>query len=167
LVNGAGGSDKIRVASNDVVHGGAQDDTVTVNGEVNAIIGGAGDDTVATGLGALNVRVLGLVEQVWGGPGDDRLSESFPAPSEAALVGGGGADVLESHDGRALLKGNPGPDAFFVADSEATVFGGDGNDTIHAAGSGRNRIHCGAGVDIVEADTLDAVDADCESVTIS
>jgi BNR repeat-like domain/RTX calcium-binding nonapeptide repeat (4 copies) len=79
-----------------------------------------------------------------GGPGPD------------ALFGRGGNDRLYGLGGNDLLDGGPGSDV---------LFGGAGNDRLAASYDGaRDRISCGSGRDLVNADLADRVSSDCEVV---
>jgi hypothetical protein len=64
------------------------------------------------------------------------------------LVGGAGTDFLSGGSGRDLLEAGPGNDRL-VAQYDG----------------GRDRVLCGGGRDVVNADLLDAISADCELVS--
>jgi RTX calcium-binding nonapeptide repeat (4 copies) len=68
-------------------------------------------------------------------------------PKGERIVGTRGPDVI---------RGGPGPDH---------IFGLAGNDRISAEYGGRDRVKCGAGLDVVTADAVDAVASDCELVS--
>ncbi len=83
----------------------------------------------------------------------DRLSGT---PRTDTIFGREGADRLVGGAGPDFLHGGPGRDR---------LEGGGGNDRIAAQyDEGRDRIGCGSGLDIVNADLLDTVLADCELV---
>ena len=91
--------------------------------------------------------------QVVGTNGDDRL---VGTPRADTLLGLHGRDRLRGLAGADFLHGGPGRD---------TIDGGPGNDRIAAAYDGaRDVVRCGPGVDVVNADRLDVVAADCEIV---
>jgi Ca2+-binding RTX toxin-like protein len=87
-----------------------------------------------------------------GGPGSDTLRTGAPADE---IGGDDGNDVVAAGGGNDTVDGGAGYDA---------LDGGDGDDAITAADGLADRVHCGSGRDSVDADTLDAIDADCETV---
>ncbi len=88
--------------------------------------------------------------------GTERSERLLGTPRADAIRGLGGNDRLVSGAGTDFLSGGAGRD---VLDA------GAGNDRIVAQYDGsRDRVLCGAGLDIVNADLLDAVSADCETV---
>ena len=86
---------------------------------------------------------------------DDSVSVVAELPTRALLGGGPGDDRLQGGDGDDELVGGGGAD---FAD------GGDGDDSIDLRDAGSDSAWCGAGRDIVRAETLDALDAACERV---
>lgn len=91
--------------------------------------------TVIAGPGADRVTVSEAAGELSGGDGDDDLQGG---PAGDALMGGQGTDEL---------SGNGGPDRIVSRDGVA-----DG-------------VRCGAGADVVDADTVDRVASDCETIT--
>ena len=71
------------------------------------------------------------------------------------IFGGAGKDVLSGGNGNDKLDGDSGAD---------TLRGGRGLDVIDARDSSVDRVVCGAGRDLVEADRHDKVARDCEQV---
>jgi Ca2+-binding RTX toxin-like protein len=90
-----------------------------------------------------------------GGPGADRLTTGLAADR---VDGGDGNDRVDAGAGDDTVDGGLGTD---------TLAGGAGADLLRTADGLPDRIACGEGADRVEADTVDAVEADCESVTRS
>jgi hypothetical protein len=90
---------------------------------------------------------------VLGGLGADRVTAGA-APDE--LSGGEGNDELGAGGGDDVLDGGLGVD---------DLDGGDGADSIVARDGVADGVRCGEGADTVDADTLDRVAEDCESVT--
>jgi Ca2+-binding RTX toxin-like protein len=95
------------------------------------------------------------------------------------LYGGRGDDTLIGGYGQDILHGGPGDDTFEGGPSADLLIGGPGHDRIRSGGGGdtigaqdgeRDRIDCGrngygkAGRDVVYADRIDLVAADCEMV---
>jgi Thrombospondin type 3 repeat/RTX calcium-binding nonapeptide repeat (4 copies) len=88
-----------------------------------------------------------------GGPGADVL-RGGPAGDE--LSGGEGNDTADGGEGDDVLAGDEGID---------TLVGGGGADGITARDGEADAVTCGEGADTVDADTLDRVSDDCETVT--
>jgi hypothetical protein len=95
---------------------------------------------------------LPVAATVLGGPGADRLTSGDPGDE---LSGGDGNDALDGGAGSDVLAGDQGAD---------TLAGGAGTDRIAARDGETDVISCGEGADSVDADTVDSVAADCESV---
>jgi len=90
---------------------------------------------------------------VVGTPGDDRL------------VGTPRADTMSGREGRDTLTGAAGSDFLHGGPGRDLLDGGAGDDRIAAQYDGsRDTVRCGSGLDVVNADLLDAVAADCELV---
>ncbi|CAN5172168.1 MAG: exo-alpha-sialidase [Actinobacteria bacterium] len=88
-----------------------------------------------------------------GTPRPDRLTGT---PRADTIFGRGGADRLLGIAGSDFLHAGPGRDV---------VDGGAGNDRIGVQYDGAtDRVTCGAGLDVVNADLADAVSRDCELV---
>ena len=106
-----------------------------------AVVVGDGNDFVSIG-GMTSTDYPSAIDagdgadRVWGGPQDD------------VIHGGAGNDTLTGNAGRDEL------------------FGDAGDDVIDAADGVPDRIFCGTGYDIVQADPVDSVAADCEQVDI-
>jgi len=88
-----------------------------------------------------------------GGPGSDTLRTGAQAD---VVQGDQGNDVIATGAGADELDGGIGYDR---------IDGGEGDDELRAADGYTDRIACGPGSDRVDADTLDEVAGDCESVT--
>jgi len=88
--------------------------------------------------------------------GTDRGERLLGTPRADAIFGREGNDQLDGAAGTDLLSGGPGRDV---------IAGGPGNDRIVAQYDGsRDRVACGSGADLVNADQLDSISADCELV---
>ncbi len=95
---------------------------------------------------------VSIATTLLGGAGADRLT------------GGPAADQLSGDDGDDTLAGGGGAD-LVLGGLGADELGGDaGDDDIRARDGIQDVVRCGAGADKVDADTLDEVGADCESV---
>jgi RTX calcium-binding nonapeptide repeat (4 copies) len=87
-----------------------------------------------------------------GGPGSDRLQLG---PGDDRLQGDDGNDEVAGGGGDDVLDGGLGYDR---------LDGGDGGDRLVSADGLADRVLCGAGADRVEADTVDDVAGDCETI---
>ena len=106
------------------------------------------------------------------GDREDRVTAELPIP--VLVVGGEGADVLRTGPAADTATGDAGDDTITTQGGGDRISGGLGTDTIDA-GAGEDTIavrdgladvvRCGDGTDRVEADTLDEVADDCESVS--
>ena len=89
--------------------------------------------------------------------GTDRADRLIGTGLADTIRGQGGNDRIDGLAGDDLLHGGPGRDA---------IQGGAGRDRIAADHDGaRDAASCGAGLDIVNAELMDAVADDCEVVT--
>jgi hypothetical protein len=103
---------------------------------------------------ALVVTGTALARTIEGTNRSDRL---LGTPRADALFGRGGNDRLVGGAGADFLHGGPGRDLLDA---------GPGNDRVAAQyDGGRDRVLCGRGLDVVNADLLDAVAPDCELVS--
>lgn len=88
-----------------------------------------------------------------GGPGADRLQT------------GQAADRLDGGDGNDRLDAGAGDDQLDAGLGTDTLDAGPGDDDLRSADGLADRLACGDGSDRVQADTADVIAADCESVT--
>ena len=96
---------------------------------------------------------LPVAATVLAGPGADRITVDGPGHE---LSGGEGNDILQGGAGHDVLLGDQGADV---------IGGGAGADRIQTRDGEADRVTCGDGLDTVDADTLDTVALDCESLT--
>jgi Ca2+-binding RTX toxin-like protein len=101
-----------------------------------------------------------------GGAGDDFLKTSDGVDR---IDGGAGADTIDGGYNDDTIIGGPGPDR--IAGDHPTGSCGiywcklpAGNDTIEARDGEKDSITCGFGTDTVNADPIDTVAGDCETV---
>ena len=116
----------------------------------------AGVQRVRIDLGEREDRAtvtLPVAATVLAGPGADRIAVDGPGHE---LSGGEGNDALQGGGGDDVLSGDQGADV---------IEGGPGGDRIAARDGAGDEVTCGDGTDTVDADTLDIVTLDCESVT--
>jgi Ca2+-binding RTX toxin-like protein len=132
-----------------IVHGGDQNDTLTVSAvlQVNSVVfGHDGDDVILSGGGERTaifggdgndtITARGKRNHVHGGDGNDTITGT---DHRDRISGGDGADVINAAGGDDVVFGNGGAD---------NLSGGDGNDLIHA-GKGDDTVDGGAGNDRV------------------
>ena len=115
-------------------------------------IGTSGPDvlTGTAGVDALDGR--GGADRLSGLAGNDRL------------IGGAGADRLLGGPGTDRLLGGAGSDRLDGGVGNDGLDGGAGNDMLTANDKARDVIGCGVGQDVVVADLIDIVSANCEVV---
>jgi RTX calcium-binding nonapeptide repeat (4 copies)/Thrombospondin type 3 repeat len=106
------------------------------------------------------------------GDREDRASVALATP--VTLLGGTGADALDTSAGGDELSGGEGNDSVAGGAGDDVISGdqgadrldgGDGGDRIAARDGEADAITCGAGADSVDADGADTIAADCEQVT--
>jgi hypothetical protein len=109
-----------------------------------ALLLGIGLSTIGLASGALIVGTAGA----------DRLNGT-PLPDE--LLGFGGSDRIDGRAASDLIDGGNGRDR---------LFGGSGADRLVSSGDLRkDAVKCGTGRDLVNADLMDSVAANCETVS--
>src|SRR5215217_5365432 len=179
---GGAGRDLMRGdAGDDVLRGGVGPDLLD-DGErgetvgTDRLYGGYGPDFLGSSEGPDQLYGGGQNDKLFfvspnvvanGGPGDDWLWAFYDEESSAdgsTLVGGAGADLLQTHVSSTELRGGRGNDtlnAFVV--SGARLVGGPGDDYLESTNStlGVNDIVCGPGHDTVFVSSDDNVAADC------
>ncbi len=85
-------------------------------------------------------------------------------PGADTLTGGPADDQLSGDDGDDALAGGEGADAVIGGLGIDELSGGGGDDDVRARDGLQDVVRCGDGVDSVDADTLDDVGPDCETV---
>jgi hypothetical protein len=126
----------------------------------------AGQSSVAAGPGNDGVEGNPGRDQVHGGTGEDRVKGNG---GNDTLDGEENADHLEGGSGNDTLEGEGSSDALFGDRGDDVLRGGAGNDFIESRepeGSTAvdDGVDCGNGLDRVDADLEDSVQADCEEV---
>ncbi|HEX6026786.1 MAG TPA: hypothetical protein VFZ00_32615 [Solirubrobacter sp.] len=103
---------------------------------------------------------------------EDTATITPTIPTE--VLGGSGADTLTTGDVADTVNGGDGNDRLATGAGDDVVTGGlgiddidagPGNDDVRAADGLADAVRCGDGIDRVEADGLDTVALDCETVT--
>ena len=90
---------------------------------------------------------------ILGGPGADGLS------------GGGAGDEVSGGDGNDVLAGGDGDDSIDGGAGDDSLDGGPGADGLISRDGLVDTVACGDGADSVDADTLDQIASDCETVS--
>lgn len=117
------------------------------------IIGRDTRDVILPGAGDDRVRARG---------GHDRVDTAY---GRDFVDAGPGNDVVHTHGNDDRLIGGTGVDHLLPGDGEDVVSAGPGRDAVVTNGDGRvDRIRCGTGLDIVQADRADRVARDCEVI---
>ena len=100
-------------------------------------------------------------------------SPSGPLEGNKVLDGGAGEDFLGGGLDSDVLRGGTGEDTMFGGDegrhpASDVFFGALGNDTISPFNIPKDSdtVSCGGGKDVVYADRLDVIAADCERVRL-
>jgi Ca2+-binding RTX toxin-like protein len=138
----------------DVIRGGDGDDSHAATIVYDGLDPGAGspgaritlDGQPDDGLSGEGDNVFPDVENIHGTPGPDTI---IGTDASNDITGGGGEDVLQGMGGNDRLTGT------------GTLSGGLGRDVFMAFNGHVDTIICGGGVDWVEADQIDHLDADC------
>ena len=81
------------------------------------------------------------------------------------VLGRGGNDQADGGDGNDRVVGGTGDDILQAGLGLDRLEGEDGSDNLRSRDGLRDVVSCGAGFDRVDADTLDEITDDCESVT--
>jgi glucose/arabinose dehydrogenase len=178
VICGQGGNDQLLgLDGDDVLSGGAGNDRLVGGPGADVMQGGGGPDDVADyadSAGPITVTIgTGAddgaagdaddvqidVERVKGGSADDHLIAGSRA---AKLIGFAGADTLRGGAANDTLDGRGGADELEGGDGRDKLLGGDGADNLLAVDGFVDRLICGAGIDLHEADPFDVIDASCE-----
>lgn len=154
------------------------DNNIVGTAEGDTLEGLGGNDTIS-GMAAQIDGIAGpqpRTDRLRGGAGNDTLygGDDTHAPfigndhidgedGDDYAEGGSGADVLNGGPGNDMLV--EGPDGDQAPDN---IVAGDGADEVSAAGvpASKDTISCGPGTDFVQADSLDEVASDCETVDV-
>lgn len=141
----AGSCTVVGTPGNDLLRGTEGDDVICGRGGADKIIGLGGDDLLRGGKGP---------DTILGGTGDDRV------------VGGADDDKLFGQAGDDTIRGDSGADAVIGGGGDDRLGGAQGDDLIRAADGPSNldTVRCGDGDDLLLADGVDDVRADCEHV---
>ena len=147
-------------ADNDFVVGGAGDDRLMAVGGSDSLYGASGHDLVS-----YEAATTGVVAQIGTGTSgpageadkiDGDVEDLKGSLYADKLYGNGAANGLIGYSGADLLVGNGGADA---------LVGGGHADTLKTVGDGvKDQSSCGGAIDVANADTIDTVNADCETV---
>jgi hypothetical protein len=110
-------------------------------------------DKLAGKDGDDEIRGLGDKDFIYGGPGNDVI---YGGPGDdSPLVGEEGDDVIYGGDGDDEVGPDSGNDVFYGADGNDEIFGREDSQP--------DKLYCGKGKDIYEADKNDFVSSSCET----
>lgn len=158
VITGGDGNDIITGAASGstTLYGGAGNDTLQAQAPGN-LYGGTGDDDLVGSRFGDGLYGEENNDDLAGGDGDDTLGGWT---GHDVMDGGAGDDDLVGHDGNDWLVGGADVDE---------LFGYAGNDTINAEDGPvgwPDTVHCGTEVDVAQADPIDSVNSDCETVHV-
>jgi Ca2+-binding RTX toxin-like protein len=158
-LRGGVGNDKLYGGDDQGLAGSGND---TMNGGPGADLfdGGDGTDTADYGdrSDAVTVSMDDVADDGAAGEKDNVLD------NVEVLKGGTGRDMLVGSDGRDTVQGGAEGDSIDGGDAADALDGEAGDDVIAARDGAPDTITCGAGSDMVNADTADTVASDCELV---
>jgi len=176
-INGGPGNDTLRGdAGTDTLNGGDDDDNLR---------GGAGNDTFNGNNGSADVadyaeRTTAVTVTIGGGADDGNSDDGAPGSRDNVqtdvenVIGGTGGDTIGGSTAANVLDGGDGGDTVTGGDGADTVTGGAGSDSldgqgdvdaVHARDGEADQVACGSGSpDTVEADIIDSISVDCETV---
>jgi Ca2+-binding RTX toxin-like protein len=181
ITGGAGNDTLTGDAAGNVLNGLGGDDTLNGGDAFDQLLGGEGNDTANGDGGNDFLRGEGGNDALNGGEGEDKVEGGT---GDDLLDGGPGADVLSGETGSdtasyalrsadvsvtldgAANDGQSGENDFIRTDV-ANVTTGSGDDNIDSRDGKAGKIRCGAGSDVVDADTDDDADGSCEVVNRS
>jgi Ca2+-binding RTX toxin-like protein len=160
-----------QASSQDILVGGALNDSITAGNGFDFVDGGAGNDYVYGAAGNDILRGGAGNDSVYGGVGDDTLAGDggndylSGGAGNDALHGGDGADFLSGDDGDDRLDGGAGADRLIGGSGFDILTGGGGADTFvfafgeSSATNGRHdRItDFTSGIDRIDLSAIDAV----------
>lgn len=154
---GEAGFDTLQRLEN--VIGSHQDDVIQGDAADNNLVGNGGSDTVSF-AGAGGPVVADLTSGTATGDGDDNLSQI------SNLIGSSFGDSLTGDAADNTLNGGAGDD-FITGRLGTDVVTGDlGNDVIYVRDGVADMTSCGLGTDLVQADAIDSIATDCETVSL-
>lgn len=138
---------------NDCVEAGEGNDRADGSNGKDYLLGAGGRDILSGGPNGDHMEGGGAADKMFGGTGPDTMSGG---PGNDKVVGGSGNDKLNGGAGNDVITGGNG---------RTRVLGGPGNDIINVATAGKPaNVSCGAGRDVVRANSNDTVAKDCERV---
>jgi len=170
-VNGDAASNTITgTDATDVLYGYGGDDNISGGSSADRMFGGEGNDQ----LFGTDKYQSGVTDRETDSvDGSDRLEGEL---GDDMVVGASGADTLRGGPGADTLIEGPANDAAQdTVEADPTSFtngpppeSANWNDNINVASSPARKdyVNCGPGTDEVEADALDVINANCETVNV-
>jgi Ca2+-binding RTX toxin-like protein len=147
-------------AGNDYVVGGEDNDILEAAGGDDYLYGASGRDRVSyDGATHAVTAYIGLGTSGQAGEADKIANDVED------LEGSSYPDTLHGNGGPNLLLGNGHADVLVGHAGADTLQGGAGPDTLKTVGDGvQDTSACGTGIDLANADQVDSIGADCETV---
>lgn len=147
--------------------GGTAADRLTGDAGDNFIDGGPGGDRIS-GRGGFDFADYSFAKtpvsaDIDAQVGDDgRIGEADTIlPDIESIVGGAAGDSLRGNAKANILFGNDGNDRLTGGGGSDILVGGKGNDTLMAFDGKKDKLNCGAGVDVAYGDAFD-LESGCE-----
>ena len=178
LTGGAAGDTLVGDAAGNVLNGLGGDDTLYGGDAFDQLLGGDGNDALIGDGGNDFLKGEGGNDGLNGGDGEDKLEGGAGddildgGPGADSLGGEGGSDTasyaLRTADVSVTLDGNADDgqagENDFIRTDVRNVTTGSGDDTINSRDGKAGKINCGGGSDVVDADTDDDANSNCEVV---
>ena len=142
----------------DVLNGDEGDDELGTLHGGDSVMGGPGIDTVVADT-ASAISLDGLAND-----GADTPANGNVAPDVENIRGSSGPDQLIGSDAPNTIEGGDGDDTVDGSGGADVLVTGAGNDVVQARDGERDDVTCGPGRDVVQADAVDAVSPECETV---
>jgi len=156
VIEGTTNADTLNgTAGNDTIDAKAGNDTVFAGDGDDLVYGRRGDDVLEGEAGA---------DKIWGGSGRDNIAGGLGADEirgdrdDDTIDGGAGYDFIDGGSGSDVIDGGDGKDEIFGGSGADNITGGNAGDTIDG-GSGADTIFGNSGADrIVGGDGSDTID---------
>ncbi len=156
VIEGTANADTLNgTVGNDTIDAKAGNDTVFAGDGDDLVYGRSGDDALDGETGA---------DRIWGGSGRDNIAGGLGADEihggrdDDTIDGGAGYDFIDGGTGSDVIAGGDGKDKIFGGSGADNITGGNADDTIDG-GSGADTIFGNSGADrIVGGDGSDTID---------
>ncbi len=143
IIGGAGNDTIFSGIGRDTINGGAGNDTIHCGIDNDIALGGKGNDTIHGDDGDDAIAGDAGIDALYGDDGDDNCAGGAGIDS---LFGGDGLDLLQGGAGNDFLHGDNGSDALIGDAGIDALFGDDGDDILDGS-AGVDELHGGDGTD--------------------